>query len=149
MGTNWSDINLCHDKNGDILWGELIAIYAFVDTLKPSLQGKTVHIFTDNEACKFMLINVRSKLARPDLQRIINELCKIFIQFAITPWIEHIPGKDDIIPDRLSRNLPIPSHLMCNCKEIMDVSRSVQFAADLCKNIVIKNKHLINTNIES
>ena len=138
----WSEINLFHTNNRDIVWKELCAIYTFIDSLKSVLKNKVVHIYTDNEACKYMLINMRSKLSRPDLQCIINEICKIFIEYGIIPWIEHIPGKENIIPDALSRNKPIAKHLIHNCKVEIDATPSVQKASNLCKDIIIKNKHL-------
>ena len=140
--TNWKNLNLHHPNNRDIVWKELVAIFAFIKTLRSSLRHKVLHIFTDNEACKFMLINMRSKLSRPDLQLIINEICKICIEFNIITWIEHIPGKQNIIPDALSRNKPIPHHLRHYCKKEIHASMALQSAADLCKNIIINNKLL-------
>ena len=55
-----------------------------------------------------MLISMRCTLTRPDLQTLINEICKICIENEIVPWFEHIPGKDNVIPDALSRNKPHP-----------------------------------------
>ena len=139
---SWRDINLFHPNNRDIVWRELVAIFAFIHTLRSSLRNKVVHIFTDNESCKFMLISMRSKLSRPDLQTIINEICKILIEFAIILWVEHIPGKQNIIPDSLSRNQPIPDHLAHKCNTEIDTSQSIQLASTLCKNIIINIKHL-------
>ena len=138
----WRHINLYHNDNRDIVWRELVAIFSFIHSLKESLTGKVIHIFTDNEACKYMLINMRAKLSRPDLQVIINELCKIFIEYEIIPWIDHIPGKDNIIPDALSRNKRIPNALALKCTNKIYTTNSLQLAADLCKNIIIKHKHL-------
>ena len=139
---NWKDINLYHDENRDIVWKELAAIFSFIHSLRHSLKGKVVHIYTDNEACKYMLIKMRAKLRRPDLQLLINELCKIFIEYEIISWIEHIPGKDNIIPDALSRNKDVPSDLRFKCTNRISTTSSIQLAADLCKNIVINRKHL-------
>ena len=138
----WKNIKLFQANNRDIVWRELVAIYAFIDSLKYYLNKKTVHVYTDNEPCKYMLISMRSKLKRPDLQRIINEICKIFIEFEITPWIEHIPGKSNIIPDALSRNKPLPYHLSHKCSKYIEAADSIQSASNLCKNIIINNKHL-------
>ena len=90
---------------------------------------------------------MRSKLTRPDLQSIINQICKIFIEFAITPWVEHIPGKLNIIPDSLSRNKQIPSNLRHKCTNQIDVHNAIQIASDLCKDIVINNKFLDMSDI--
>ena len=139
---NWNDIQLYHENNRDIVWKELVAIFAFIHTLRHSLNKKVVHIYTDNEACKYMLINMRAKLSRPDLQLIINEICKICIHHEIIPWVEHIPGKQNIIPDALSRNKPIPAKLVHNCSILVSAVTSVQLAADLCRDIIINKKHL-------
>ena len=139
----WDDIQLHQTDNRDIVWKEVVAIFAFLHSMRHSLNKKVVHIYTDNEACKYMLIKMRAKLKRPDLQLIINETCKICIQFEIIPWIEHIPGKQNIIPDALSRNKPIPTDLVYKCTNKISASNSVQLAANLCQDIVINNKHLI------
>ena len=138
----WDDINLFHPNNRDIVWRELTAIFSFIHALRFSLQHKVVHAFTDNEACKYMLINMRSKLTRPDLQLVINEICKILIEFGIILWMEHIPGKENIIPDSLSRYKPIPSHLIHNCYNQIDTTQSLQLASNICKNVIINIKHL-------
>ena len=138
----WEDIVLHNDFNRDIVWRELVAIYAFLESIKLNLKNKTIHIYTDNEACKFMLINMRSKLSRPDLQSIINQICKIFIEFAINPWVEHISGKLNIIPDALSRDKPIPINLSSKCTIQIDARDAIQNASNICKNILIKNKFL-------
>ena len=88
-----------------------------------------------------MLINIRAKLSRPDLQLIINEMCKICIQHEITQWVEHIPGKQNIKPEALSRNKPIPDNLVDNCTIIISETKSVQSAADSCGDVIITEKH--------
>ena len=56
--------------------------------------------------------------------------------------MEHIPGKQNKIPDALSRNKPIPNDLQYKCIQKIDTTQSVQLAANLCRDIIIKNKHL-------
>ena len=46
-----------------------------------------------------MLINMRAKLSRPDIQLIINEIGKFCAQYENVPWLKHIPSKQNIIPD--------------------------------------------------
>ena len=79
----WSDINFYNSNNRDILWKELVAIYSIMATMKNKLSGKCIHIKTDNEPVKYMLISMRSKLTRADLQIIINKICKMCIQYRI------------------------------------------------------------------
>ena len=109
--------------------------------IKHSLNKKVVHIYMDNESCKYMLINVRAKLSRPDLQLIINEIRKICMQHGIIPWVEHIPCKQSIIPDALSRNKPIPNNLVHNCRILISTTNSVQLAADSCRDMIPNEKH--------
>ena len=139
---DWNDVQLYHPHNRDIVWKELSAIFTFLHSLRHSIKQKVVHIYTDNEACKYMLISMRAKLNRPDLQIIINEICKLCIRFEIIPWIEHIPGKQNIIPDALSRNKPIPHNLSNNCTNRISATNSLQLAANLCKDIIINKKYL-------
>ena len=41
-------------------------------------------------------------------------MCKICKQHAIIPWVQHAPGKQNIIPDALGRNKRIPDDLVHN-----------------------------------
>ena len=59
-----------------------------------------------------MLINMQAKLSRPDLQLIINQTCKISVQPDIVSWVEHIPGKQNAMPDVSSRNKTISDNLV-------------------------------------
>ena len=90
---------------------------------------------------------MRCTLERPDLQILIIEICKIFIEFGIVPWIEHIHGKDNIIPDALSRNKPNPCNSSNKYPLKIDVKPSLQSAANLCKNIKVKRSLLIMDDI--
>ena len=72
-----------------------------------------------------MLIDVRAKLSQPDLQLIINEIGKICLQHEIIPCVEHIPGKQNIIPDALNEIKPIPDNLVHNCTILISATNSV------------------------
>ena len=80
---SWHNFDLFHADNRVIVWKELVAIFVVFYALKEFLKRETVHMYTDNEACKYKITNMQSKLARPDLQLIINETCKICIEFEI------------------------------------------------------------------
>ena len=61
-----------------------------------------------------MLINMQAKLSRPDLQISFNQMCKIYVQHEMISQVEHVPGKQTVIPDAVSRNKPIPNTLVHN-----------------------------------
>ena len=63
---SWNDAQLHHESNDGIVWKELIATFAILTLLRHFLNEKVVYIYTDNNACKYMLINVRAKLTRQD-----------------------------------------------------------------------------------
>ena len=46
--------------------------------------------------------------------------------------VEHVPGKQNIIPDALSRNKHIPDNLVTN---------AVQLAAGSCRIMIMNEKH--------
>ena len=68
-------------------------------------------------------------------------MCKICVQHEVIPWVEHVPDKQNIIPDVLSRNKPIPDSLVHNWTILTSTTNSVQLKADLCRDIVINEKH--------
>ena len=76
---NWNDIRLLHENNRDSIWNQLVAMFAFLHSLRHSLNKKVVPIFTDNEERRHVIINMPAKLSRPDLQLIIKEKCRICI----------------------------------------------------------------------
>ena len=84
---------------------------------------------------------MRAKVSRPDLQLMINEMCKICRQHEIISWVEHVSGKQNIIPDALSRNKRIPDNLLYNCSILLSATNSVQLTADLCRDVSINKKH--------
>ena len=103
----WSDIDIFNFNNRDIQWKELIAVYTILETSKEKFRNKTIHIFTDNIAVKWMLVKFRSKLSRPDCQVIINRIATICYEYYIQIWTDHIKGKDNIFADALSRYIEV------------------------------------------
>lgn len=133
----WSEINLFHPR--DIVWRELSAIYTLVQCCKQDWGGQVVRIETDNKAVKYMLINMRSKLSRPDLQILINEICKTQIEFQFNIWMDWISTKDNFVADNLSRNIANPFQnypCLLNKTPIKSAVHWLQQAASLCLNIV-------------
>ena len=51
---SWNDIQLHQRDNKEIVWKELVAIFTFLHSLRYSLNKKVVHIYTDNEDCKYI-----------------------------------------------------------------------------------------------
>ena len=107
----WTDFTLSNPDSRDIIWKELAAIHAMISALRENLgdklQYQTLAIFTDNEACKWMLMSMSSRLYRPDLQVLINDICRLCIKYRFHIWIQHVEGKKNIIADALSRFLPV------------------------------------------
>ena len=85
---------------------------------------------------------MRCTLPLPDLQILINEICKICIEYEIVPWFEHIPGKDNVISDALSRNKPHPCAKDNSYTTQVDVTAALQNAVVLCKDILIQQTFL-------
>lgn len=108
----WSDFTLSKPESRDIVWRELVAIYATIlalkDHLGEQLQDRSIAIFTDNPACKAEILKMSAPLYRPDLQCLINDLCKVTLVGRIHLWIDLIAGKDNPVADALSRFKPQP-----------------------------------------
>jgi len=143
---HWEDINL-YNNNRDIVWRELAAIYTSLmcisQTLGNDIMDKSIHLFTDSEACKYMLISMRSKLYRPDLQILINKICLLLLDTRINFRIDHIPGKQNIYADNLSRYTLNPlgsqSHIF---HTRIDALQSLQSASDLTQYFKIDPRRL-------
>lgn len=143
----WSDIRLHSPSTKDIIWRELVAIFVMLFALNEEtstcLVDKTIKVYTDNVACKYMLINMRAKLYRPDLQILINNICKLCIDNRILLWMEHIPGSDNIVADALSRYFANPFKTTPNISKIrLDAAKWLQLASNLTKDCKIKSKFL-------
>ena len=97
----WEEVS---DSTGkDIEWRELVAIVVLFMCYKNEFAGKCIHILADNEPVVWMLIKWRARLQRKDLQKLLRQIAEICIQYDIIPWWDHIPGKYNIIADKLSR----------------------------------------------
>ena len=140
----WTDISSSNPKVKDIQWRELSAIYVMMKSLENILHNKIIHIYTDNEAVKYMLIKMRAKLYRPDLQILINDICKSAIKIQYNFWIDHIPGKEKVIADNLSRFYNNPFHgSSIIFKYKLNTIHHLQNASDLSKNFKIDIKNCI------
>ena len=137
---HWDQVTLYNPR--DIVWRELAAVFVLVFCNAPRWSQKVIRIDVDNSAVKYMLINMRSKLSRPDLQALINHICKLEIKFKFNIWMEWLSTKDNYTADNLSRYIKNPFH---NCGfepaayPLNNATQALQFAADLCKEFNPKN----------
>ncbi|MCP5017232.1 MAG: hypothetical protein GY938_18470 [Ketobacter sp.] len=82
-----------------------------------------------------MITRCRAPLKRPDLQGILNKLAALLIKNETHLWITHIPGKENIIADKLSRYAENP---LAGCKYSLTsngakkVQHELQAIADYC-----------------
>ena len=139
----WTEFNLFQPNKKDIVWKELVAVYVTLHSLQKEIINKVVHVYTDNMGVKWMLINMRSKLYRPDLQILINEICKLCISTKCHLWMEYISTEDNVLADALSRckRNPFRQHPNTYTNRIHAIDW-LQKASDLTKSIKIKKKYL-------
>lgn len=145
----WSEFKLYREDLRDIVWKEMVAIYATLRGLSTLLGDKfmdlTIHVFTDNMGCKGMLSKMTAKIQRPDLQVLINGICEIFMDNRNLYWFDFVKGKDNIYADSLSRYFPNPlgsrAHEFPNKLNVLtELKRASALAASHHFNI--KRKHL-------
>lgn len=140
---HWTEVKQFLTKQRDILWRELVGVFMAIDCWKEHLRGKWVHVYTDNEPVKWFLIKMRARLARHDLQIIINEICRILLLYRIEMWIDHIPGKKNITADALSRYFKDPlSQAPFHIQSKTCAIHSAQRASDLSNTTSVNRKHL-------
>lgn len=139
----WTEVtNFQHSKR-DILWKELCGVYMALHCWKEQLRGKWVHVYTDNDPVKWMLIKMRARLYRHDLQVLINDICQILLSNEIEMWIDHIPGKQNIAADALSRYFANPlQHAPFKCATRTDATHSLLRASLLTARTNVDYKHL-------
>lgn len=112
--SRWESIDLHIDRRSqrDIQFRELLAIYGAIVNLSErygsTLCDKSIHIHTDNIACKYLCRSFSAKLARADLQILLNHICLICVQKRLHVFMSHIAGEDNTIADALSRFYPNP-----------------------------------------
>ena len=140
----WTDIELTEPLKRDIQWRELCAVFVAIHSLQAQLSRKFVHVYTDNDAVKWMLIKMRSRLARPDLQIVINKICEILLAQHIDLWIDYIPGKENTCADALSRYFTAPlSTAPFPVSNKLDATKSLQLASDLAARTKVKEQYLV------
>ncbi len=141
---NWGDILLDRPWIKDIQWRELTAVFVMVLTQKEHWHGKRIRLFCDNMGVVWMLIRMRARLGRPDLQELIRQICEAAVEYRFHFWIDHVPGVDNVIADALSRNFhnPFASMPFLPGKAIPTATAVLQQASDDCKPYNIGHKFL-------
>lgn len=136
----WNEVNL-HIPTAahrDIQWRELAAIYTALMNLEhrhaDSLTDSFIHVFTDNDSCKWQLIKMSAPLSRPDLQILINEICIWCVKRRIHLWLDHVPGVHNTIADALSRFYPNPFSFAQHPS--FDVGRPTRDCSRRCRDIL-------------
>ena len=141
----WSSIVGFETSKRDIVWKELCGAYilllAYVKH-KKDIKDICIHLFTDNEAVKYMLINMRSHLCRPDLQILINAICELLITNRIHLWVDWIKGTDNIVADALSRYFENPFATLNFRPRWIPCRALLRNAFQLCKDIHPQQKFL-------
>ena len=101
------DLKIRRRAERDIQFRELLAIYGAIVSLSErygdKLLDNTIHVHTDNTACQFMCRSFSAKLARADLQILLNHICLICVRKRIHLHTSHIKGELNTIADALSR----------------------------------------------
>ena len=143
--TEIEDVSIQQDKDKDNAWKELAAVFTIINSLGVLLHNKLVQIYSDHQGLVYMHKKMKSRTERPDLQILIDEICKSTMDFKYHLWLDHIPGKDNKISDALSRYKDDPfKSADINYDKRLDSFPSLQLAHDLCNN---KRKQKINTLI--
>ena len=145
----WSEFNLYREEMRDIVWKEMVAIYATLRGLNSLLRDKfydlNIQVFTDNMSCKWMLRKMTAKIYRPDLQVLINDICDMFIDKRTIARFQFIQGKENIYADALSRYFPNPLGSHASEYTKLDVLAELKRASTLASkhDFTPKEKHLI------
>ena len=99
----WNDLDFQNSNNRDIHFRELLAVVTLVLVFQKQFSGHYIGLWTDNQPTWGMLSSRNARISRPDCAHLIDCLLRVCLQSKIRYWIQHIPGKDNIVADRLSR----------------------------------------------
>ena len=143
----WTDIALTKPEQKDINWREMAAIHSMLFMLydqlgSDGLVDKNIRVWTDNMSCKWWLQKMSAKIYRPDVQAMINQICDLCIVLRLHLWMDHIPGKDNIVADALSRFFTDPfGTCTIDCKQY-DTTAHLERAVKAAEPFNIKTKYL-------
>lgn len=110
-------------KEQNIALLELIPIYMGVKMWHEKISNNTLHIQSDNESVVAMISTFFSKDSSINI--LLKDLALFCMSNNIVLQITHLPGKANVVADRLSRNLNC-KHLLSDCHVQCDIPHHLQ-----------------------
>ena len=91
----------------DITFMELMGVVMAVKLWGSRFEGMAVKLWCDNWAAVAMGARKVACFLRRDLNALLRELCTTAMKERFYFYVQHIPGKDNVIADALSRNIEV------------------------------------------
>eukprot|EP01083_Nonionella_stella_P046438 124375_1 len=107
----WRDTFITRRKRKpDIVFEELMGVVLAATLYAHEWSGKSVLFRCDNWASCKILSKKCACFRRRDLNELVRVICKLAIKFRFHFWITHVPGIENDLADRLSRDKMIKHH---------------------------------------